>query len=376
MDAEYGSLRIVNRGVVLTFAPGRPVTVGRAPDADVQIRHNKVSRRHLEVLSADDGWTIRDLDSANGTYVDGKRVRELVLSETTEVTLGGRSGPVVVLTPVEHRRAEPRGETLSIRREIVQDAGVDGHRTLTIGRDPDSAIHVNDPTVSWNHAELHADPATGFELRDVGSRNGTFVNGRRIERSPIVESDLIAFGDRRYRLIGTDLEPLPETASAPAQRRLATVLLTDIVRSTQVAAALGDEEWQKRLAEHDAMALVSVEACGGRVIKSTGDGILAVFDRPGEALGCARDLVRKAKAVDLEIRVGLHSGEIVATPLDVHGMAVHIAARVMAQAGAGEVLTTSTVRDLVVGSGFRFDSRGEHELRGVDEPWRIYSLSG
>jgi class 3 adenylate cyclase len=343
-------------------------------EADVQIRHKKVSRYHLELRSSDGKWTLHDLESANGTYVAGKRVSELALDGITEVTLGGRSGPVIVITPVDHRPSDQRGETLSMRRETVQGEASAEPWSVTIGRNPDSDIHIGDATVSWNHAELHADPVTGFELRDVGSRNGTFVNGRRIDRSPIVESDLLGFGDRRYRLIGTDLEPLPETASARSERRLATVLLTDIVRSTQMAAAVGDGDWQKLLAEHDAMALVSVEACGGRIIKSTGDGILAIFDRPGEALTSARDMVRKMRSLDLQIRVGVHTGEIVITPLDVHGMAVHIAARVMSRAGSNQILTTSTVRDLVVGAGIRFESQGEVELRGVAEPWRLYAL--
>jgi class 3 adenylate cyclase len=155
-------------------------------------------------------------------------------------------------------------------------------------------------------------------------------------------------------------------------RVLAAVLFTDIVGSTERAAQLGDLRWRDLLDEHDRRVRQAVEAGGGRIIKSTGDGALALFDGAARAVRSAQALCADAKRLGVPIRAGIHVGECDARGDDVGGMAVHVAARVMALARANEVLVTSTLREALVGSGIRFESRGLKKLRGVPGEWHVY----
>jgi class 3 adenylate cyclase len=155
-------------------------------------------------------------------------------------------------------------------------------------------------------------------------------------------------------------------------RVLATVLFTDIVESTRRAAEVGDHRWRSLLAAHDRAARVELERHRGREIQTTGDGFFALFDGPARAIRCAASIRDAVRPLGLEIRSGLHTGEIELTGADVRGIAVHIGARIAALAGPGEILVSTTVKDLVVGSGISFEDRGLHELRGVPEEWRIY----
>jgi class 3 adenylate cyclase len=159
-----------------------------------------------------------------------------------------------------------------------------------------------------------------------------------------------------------------------SDRVLATVLITDIVSSTERASALGDPEWRRVLDRHDALARHVVERYGGRVVKSTGDGLLATFDGPARGINAAGELVARAREIDLVVRAGLHTGEIVRRGDDVAGIAVHIAARVGALAEPGEVLVSRTVKDLVAGSGITFASRGEFDLKGIADRWELFRV--
>lgn len=161
---------------------------------------------------------------------------------------------------------------------------------------------------------------------------------------------------------------------AEPDRMLATILFTDIVGSTTMAARLGDSAWGGVLDEHDGLVERRIDALGGRLVKSLGDGALATFDSPARALRCAGDIVEGLGARGIEVRAGVHTGECERRGEDLGGIAVHIAARVGALAGAGEVLLTRTVRDLVFGSELSFDERGEHELRGVPGRWPLLAL--
>ena len=158
------------------------------------------------------------------------------------------------------------------------------------------------------------------------------------------------------------------------ERVLTTVLFTDIVESTARAAALGDGRWRELLERHDALVREHVEAAGGRVVKSTGDGALACFTGPARALRCAQDVVAAVEGVGLGVRAGVHTGECEAIGDDLGGLAVHIGARVAGYARPGEVLVSSTVKDLVTGSEIAFADGGIHELRGVPTEWRLYRL--
>jgi class 3 adenylate cyclase len=171
------------------------------------------------------------------------------------------------------------------------------------------------------------------------------------------------------------VDTLEEAAARPSQRLLATVLFTDIVRSTERARALGDQRWRELLDQHDQAARRLVDQEGGRLVKTTGDGILAVFDGPGRAIRCAMALRTELHERGIEIRAGLHTGEVDLRDQDVGGIAVHIGARIMAAADPGEILVSRTVRDLVAGSGVALEDRGTHVLKGISDQWQLFAAS-
>lgn len=158
-------------------------------------------------------------------------------------------------------------------------------------------------------------------------------------------------------------------------RVLATVLFSDIVGSTQLAASLGDARWKELLDKHDELSEEIVERYRGRVIDRQGDGFLASFDGPARAIRCALELAARVRDLGIEIRAGLHTGEIERRGDDIGGIAVHIGARVAAKAEPGEVLVSRTVVDLVAGSELEFDARGEHTLKGVPGSWALFAVS-
>jgi class 3 adenylate cyclase len=160
-----------------------------------------------------------------------------------------------------------------------------------------------------------------------------------------------------------------------AERVLATVLFTDIVDSTARAAALGDSAWRQVLDRHDTISRSTVSDCGGRLVKGTGDGVLATFDAPARGLRCADTLRSSLSDAGIAIRAGVHTGEVELRGDDVSGIGVHIAARVAALAGSGELLASRTVKDLVAGSDYAFTSRGVHSLKGVPEDWELLAVS-
>ena len=164
-------------------------------------------------------------------------------------------------------------------------------------------------------------------------------------------------------------------AAEETDRVLATVLFTDIVDSTGRAAALGDREWRRTLDRHDAAARAEVERWRGTFVKSTGDGILARFDSPSRAVRAALGLRQAAKRMDIEIRAAVHTGEVEVRGDDLGGIGVHIASRLLAEAGPAEVLITRTVRDLITGTEVAFEARGSVTLRGVPGEWELFSAS-
>jgi class 3 adenylate cyclase len=170
-----------------------------------------------------------------------------------------------------------------------------------------------------------------------------------------------------------------ESSSTELERVLATVLFTDIVDSTRSAAAMGDQNWRRSLDSHDQLAKQMVEKHRGILVKNTGDGILATFDGPGRAVRCARALAlafgAAAQQIGLPLRAGLHTGEIEIRGRDIGGIAVHAAARVMAQSQSSEVLVSRVVTDLVAGAGLKFAERGSHELKGLPGRWDLFAAS-
>ena len=161
---------------------------------------------------------------------------------------------------------------------------------------------------------------------------------------------------------------------ASFDRVLATVLFTDIVDSTATAATMGDAKWRKLLEEHDRIAKAIIGRFRGTYVRGTGDGLLATFDGPARGVRCAQAIVEAMKPLGIEVRAGLHTGEIEYGGHDLAGVGVHIGARVGAMAGTSEVWVSSTVKDLVAGSGLAFEDAGEHELKGVPDRWHLYRV--
>jgi pimeloyl-ACP methyl ester carboxylesterase/class 3 adenylate cyclase len=182
-------------------------------------------------------------------------------------------------------------------------------------------------------------------------------------------------GDNAFEIVDAIEEFLTGArAPVPVDRVLATVLFTDIVGSTEKAAALGDHRWRDLLDNHHATIRSNLARFRGHEVKTTGDGILATFDGPARGVRCACAIAGEIRRLGIEVRAGLHTGECEMFDDDVGGIAVHIGARVAALAGAGEVLVSSTVKDLVAGSGLRFGDRGSQSLKGVPGEWHIFAV--
>jgi class 3 adenylate cyclase len=162
--------------------------------------------------------------------------------------------------------------------------------------------------------------------------------------------------------------------AAVPDRVLTTVMFTDIVGSTERAASLGDARWRELVAQHDELMRAELQRHRGREVKTMGDGFLATFDGPARGIRCARTVADAVRDLGVALRSGLHTGECELVGDDVAGMAVNIGARISALAGAGEVLVSSTVKDLVVGSGISFSDRGACELKGVPGEWWLYAV--
>jgi class 3 adenylate cyclase len=206
---------------------------------------------------------------------------------------------------------------------------------------------------------------------EYGREVASLIPGARFIEYP--GEDAYAWADPQG--MGDIEEFLTGRRSAPTiDRVLATVLFTDIVGSTEQLSRVGDQEWRSRLEEHNRIVRAGLRHWRGNEVKTNGDGFLATFDGPARAVNCAAEIVDGVASLGLAVRAGVHTGECELREDDVAGIAVHIAARVMNEAGAGEVLASSTVKDLVIGSGLRFADRGPHSLRGVEDPWRLYAL--
>ena len=206
-----------------------------------------------------------------------------------------------------------------------------------------------------------AERIPGAELIELtGLDHGWWVNSETIARE--TERFLRRIWDRG------------EWAVIESERVLATVLFTDIVGSTSKLAELGDRGWRELLRQHHALVRRHLVRFRGREIDTAGDGFFASFDGPARAIRCACAITEAVRDIGVEVRAGLHTGECEVVEGKVGGIAVHIGARVAAEAGPGEVLVSSTVKDLVAGSGIRFRERAPAELKGVPGEWRLYSV--
>ena len=247
--------------------------------------------------------------------------------------------------------------SIRVIRPMLQQTDVRG--VLEAIRVPTLVLHRTDSRLygveQGRHLADHIDGARFVEL--PGSDHLPFLGDAEAVLEEIEEF-----------LTGARHERTPD-------RVLATVLFTDIVGSTERAASLGDRAWAELLARHHGRVREELARFRGREVDTAGDGFLATFDGPGRAIHAARAIREALAELGLEIRAGLHTGEIELEASDVRGIAVHIGARVAATAGPGEVLVSSTVRDLVAGSGIEFEDRGTHELKGIPGEWRLFAVS-
>jgi class 3 adenylate cyclase len=246
----------------------------------------------------------------------------------------------------------------SIRRIFDLIGRFDVRDVLPSIRVPTLLLHRRDDTfINVDHSRYMASRIPGARLVELEGEQNMFS----IDDTEAITGEIEEF------LTGTRPEREPD-------RMLATVMFTDIVESTRRAADMGDRGWRFLLERHDALFRRALERHRGREVKRTGDGFLATFDGPARAIRCAASLADAMGSLGLEVRAGLHTGELEVMNGDLGGLAVHIAARVVERARPCEVLVSSTVRDLVVGSGLAFEDRGAHELRGVPGEWRLFAV--
>lgn len=255
------------------------------------------------------------------------------------------------------RSAASPGAAVALLRMSIE---IDVRPVLGVVATPTLITHrVDDRIVKVENARYLADHIPGAKLAELPGDDHVWFAGDIDELAGVIEEFLT--GQRQEAAVN--------------DRVLATVLFTDFVQSTARAAEVGDRRWAELLDAHDALARRQVERYRGRLIKSTGDGILATFDGPARAVQCALALREGCLAHGLETRAGVHTGEVELRGGDVSGLAVNIASRIEALAETGEVLVSGTVVDLAVGSGIEFDDRGAHELKGVPGHWRIAAVT-
>jgi len=243
-------------------------------------------------------------------------------------------------------------------RKIMEAIGeTDVRHVLPLIRVPTLIMHRReDPFLRVEHSRYLAEHIPSARYVELEGTDSLFSAG---------DSESI-LGEIEEFLTGARHAPEPD-------RVLATVLFTDICGSTERAAAMGDRAWRDVLERHDRVVRREVARHRGRAVKSTGDGVLATFDGPARAIRAATTIGEEVRRFGIDIRAGLHTGECEVMGEDVGGMAVHIGARVMGRAGRGVVLVSSTVKDLVVGSGIVFSERGAHELKGVPGEWHLFA---
>jgi DNA-binding NarL/FixJ family response regulator len=212
--------------------------------------------------------------------------------------------------------------------------------------------------------------ASGFLVKDT--EPGLLLQGIRAA----ARGDALLSPGVTRRLIGAFAGDQPPSfpPGSNEDRILATVMFSDIVSSTERAARVGDRRWRDELDRHDELVRKLLAAHGGREIKTTGDGFLALFDAPARAIRCALAIRAELRAVGMDVRIGLHSGEVELRGDDVGGIAVNIGARVAAAGSGGDVVVSSTVKDLVAGSGIEFEDRGEQALKGLPDRWRLFAV--
>lgn len=298
------------------------------------------------------GYTAEQIRRSAGSYTSGQLFKTAAPSWAEDPVIGPQAARF------ERLSCSPG----NYRALIEMNLQLDARLILPQIRVPTLVLHCTDDRLApIEGGRYFAEHIPGARLIEYPSADHWFS----AEHYPSMVADIEEF------VTGT--RPEPEVHDD--ERVLATVLFTDIVDSTARAGAMGDAAWRRLLDEHDRIVRRLVEQHRGRVVKSTGDGVLAIFDGPGRAIRCALSLESALARLQISVRVGLHTGEVIERDGDLAGIAVHAAARVMAAAAPGEVLVSSVVVDLVAGSGVAFADRGEVELRGLPGRWRLFAAA-
>ena len=299
-------------------------------------------------------------------YPGGRSVQQIRQYVDRVQERWGRGATAEFLAPSIAGDDEVRG---ALARYERQWASPGAYAALTSVRAENDVRHVL-PAIRVPTLVIHRTDA-GFTATENGRYLAEHIPGARYVEVPGEDTFLWA-GDAEP-ILGEVEEFLTGARRAPeTDRVLATVLFTDIVGSTQRAVELGDAAWKELLETHDELVRSRLRRFRGREIDTAGDGFLATFDGPARAIRCAQEVADGVRSLGLEVRAGLHTGEVELAGEHVRGVAVHIGARLVRLAGGGEVLVSSTVKDLVAGSGIEFEDRGTHVLKGIPGQWSLY----
>ena len=338
------------RAILIGFSEGAAMSVLFAATYPERVPHLVLVGAWVRASAPDDVWR-EVLERVVKAWGTGQVLKTVFKSQATN------ADAVAQLAKLERFSSSPG----ALRTYLTLNRQVDVSSILPLLRIPTLVLHCR--------TDAQVDVAIGREIAKQipGARYIEYPGGDHAFWTGDVESLLL---DIEEFVTGRR-----DSASPDLERVLATVLFTDIVDSTQRAAQMGDENWRKLLDQHDRVAGQTVENHRGKLVKSTGDGILATFDGPGRAVRCALSFGAAARQLGLPLRAGLHTGEIEVRGRDIGGITVHAAARVMAQSGSNEVLVSRVVTDLVAGADLKFSERGSFELKGLPGRWDLFAAS-
>ena len=338
-----------------------PIKDGIAAAADLAARAPHIAIVMLTMLDEDESVFAAMRAGSRGYVVKGARQDEMA-----RAIRAAFAGDVVFGAAIARRMASYFNGISTI------DPGLRAFADLT-----DREREILD-LIARGHNNQQISDTLGLSLKTVRNYVSSLLTKLQVTNraAAIVRAREAGVGDPRRREQRQVTSEIVEDKPRSSDRRLlATVLFTDIVGSTQMATSLGDAAWGELLARHDRVVRECLAEHNGREVKQTGDGFLAMFALPGNAMECAVEIVARGATTGIPIRAGMHIGECVYAAGDLHGLTVHIAARVAAQAGPAEILITRAMTDLTLGSSrFELSDRGLHTLKGVEGSWRLWAI--
>jgi class 3 adenylate cyclase len=348
------------RAVQDTLGVDRSIVVGKGSGAPMALLYAATHPDRVSALVLVDGWarlsSADDFPIGTAEPAQARMLDEPYMPpESVRFVAGEPLTPEVQAWWQSYvRNAASPSTSMTMRRWLFD---VDVRATLPSVRTQVLVIARRDGWIGSEHGRYLADSIPGARLVELpGAANFLFTG----------DTDALV---AEVQELVTGARPAPRT-----DRVLATVLYTDLVESTRRASEMGDQRWRELLDEHDKVVRAALRTFSGHEVKSRGDGFLATFDGPARAIRCAVQLRSALRALGLEVRCGLHTGEIEVRGDDIGGIAAHVGARIEALATPGEIVVSRTVRDLVVGSGIEFEDRGVHTLKGVPDGWQLYAV--